>query len=270
MTSFEAWWNEIGSGLGPVSDDDFESFGEYIARVSWRHQQVKISHLQEERDMYHNAERQWEIAMAKATGGHDGTGSVANYIESLKNQIKIGVNGMKLTELAQAMEDEKPIEAANCDGAWFTQDKRDVILMAWMQNPNSVRIKPEKKPIDLSVLIQSGIDCVFWDGSIGVLSEISSAPQYHMRVGTEKSHGYTPYSECRPRMNYWHNWQGGDCPIPEGLAVLVTYRSGREHPIVSGSVIEHRWEHTGSPLDIIAFKVVGVIDTHCMPWELDK
>lgn len=64
-------------------------------QVSWRIQQSKINSLQKDADMYSNAERQWEISMAKATGGHDGVGSVSEYIESLKDQINIGSNGMK-------------------------------------------------------------------------------------------------------------------------------------------------------------------------------
>ena len=71
-------------------------------------------------------------------------------------------------------------------------------------DPDMWRIKPKLKPVDMSVLIASGIDCEFtsrsdkshWD--IGKLKGIDSF--YYPTW--DAAHMY-----CRPRMNHIHAWQ---------------------------------------------------------------
>ena len=46
-------------------------------------------------------------------------------------------------------------------------------------------------------------------------------------------------------------WQGGECPLPDGIEVEVTYRYGeRDKAGVP-------WSHTNGNYDIIAFKLIG-------------
>lgn len=183
---------------------------------------------------------------------------------------------MKLTELAQAIEDGKKFESlipsAVPGGApcWVKYNPMFSTISLVMSEfgMGRIRIKPTKKPIDLAVLIQSGIDCEFWDGSIGVLSEISCGSQYHRRIGSTA--GYTPYSTCKPRMGeFWYSWQGGECPLPEGLVIEIQTRNNGKYG-AKVKPFNFRWNHDGSPSDVIAFKVIGLAEGYCWPWESES
>tara|TARA_R110002126_G_scaffold281182_1_gene428879 strand:+ start:39 stop:560 length:522 start_codon:yes stop_codon:yes gene_type:complete len=126
------------------------------------------------------------------------------------------------------------------------------------------RIKPTKKVIDLSVLID-GIDCEFskfgnaW--YVAKLIDISRSNDAFSDKG-----GYT-WKYCRPRMNHIHAWQGGECPLPEGFMVMLTLREGTK--ITHSSKTKLTWEHDCGYVDIIAFEVLGLADGYVMPWEQD-
>ena len=188
---------------------------------------------------------------------------------------------MKLIELAQAIEDGKliQIDVQNAPmghapwppgGRWRVASETNIILPYWLNLPNSVRIAPELKPIDLSVLIQSGIDCEFSissrfdDPAVGKLTVIMECTDPYTRDGK------VGHRTCQPRMgDHWHSWQGGKCPLPEGLVVEVTFRGGEKR---QGMYDRYRWGHnkTRLPNDIIAFRVLDKADTHCWPWECES
>jgi hypothetical protein len=115
--------------------------------------------------------------------------------------------------------------------------------------------KPAKKVIDLSVLIDSQIDCThdLTDG-YGPLDN-----------------SWTEEALCEarvvPRTKYKHAWDGGDCPLPEGFRVKVWYRNGR----VSTNRVTNfsRWSHTLAGNDIIYFEVLSVADDYVMPWGIE-
>ena len=89
----------------------------------------------------------------------------------------------------------------------------------------------DKKVIDLSVLIKSGI---------------------------------------QPRRNHKQSWQGGECPLPEGFEVKVWYRDDSrctDTLMNSGMYKNTGWVHRNNGRDIIAFEVLGVVDGYVMPWE---
>lgn len=126
------------------------------------------------------------------------------------------------------------------------------------------RIKPAKKAVDLSVLIKSGIDCEFWSGNksknIHKLMCISNKDY--------KAKGRKYYNKCRPRMDNWHSWQGGDCPLPEGFIIDVTTRDNR---ILKGKEVQDlRWGFKKLEGDIIAFKVIGLAEGWCYPWQVEE
>jgi hypothetical protein len=125
------------------------------------------------------------------------------------------------------------------------------------------RIKPTKKVIDLSVLIESGIDCEFSDD--GIESRIGKLLSIK-EDGTFISEDWV-WSSCRPRMNHIHAWQGGDCPLPEGFEVKVWLRGGLVEERVS--VAELQWSHPITDINsgIIYFEVLGLADGYVMPWE---
>ena len=130
------------------------------------------------------------------------------------------------------------------------------------------RIKPTHKVIDLSVLIESGIDCEFKD-SCDKKWHVSKADKglYQESIYGTKSGDY--FEQCRPRMNHKHAWFFGDCPLPEGFKVKVWFRDNDVAPEV-GEVSEYCWASCNAERDIIAFEVIGLADGYVMPWEQDN
>ena len=138
-------------------------------------------------------------------------------------------------------------------------------------NKDVWRIKPAKKVIDLSVLIESGIDCEFKD-SCGKKWHVSKAYEglYQESLYGTKSGDY--FEQCQPRMNHKHAWQGDECPLPEGFIVRLTKWSVHVPHISHIELTTKQWisskanEHT----TVQAFEVLGVADGYVMPWEQDK
>ena len=126
------------------------------------------------------------------------------------------------------------------------------------------RIKPTKKVIDLSVLIESGIDCEFSEG----ISWFFSTLKHHSN-GVYMDVTSSVWDKCRPRMNHKHAWDGGDCPLPEGFKVKVCMRDNS----VRGDMCSHfnwKWSYKAAGSDIIQFEVLGLADGYVMPWEQDN
>jgi hypothetical protein len=133
------------------------------------------------------------------------------------------------------------------------------------------RSKPTKKVIDLTVLVDSQIDCEFSDRVsdkevyIGKLFCIfnSTAP-----YKSDNGYGHIgTYIQCQPRMNHIHAWQGGECPLPEGFRVKVWWRSGEEGDAGDAFHLDLRWSNEKRQSDIIQFEVLGLADGYVMPWE---
>jgi hypothetical protein len=116
------------------------------------------------------------------------------------------------------------------------------------------RFEPTKKVIDLSVLIDSQIDCThdLTDG-YGPLDN-----------------SWTEEALCEarvvPRTKYKHAWDGGECPLPEGFIVHVWFRSGLDDVRETTSGNRLMWTCDDLPSDIIHFQVLRVADGYVMPW----
>ena len=161
-----------------------------------------------------------------------------------------------------------------------TQDMKDygdyvATLDSAMLSPNfekwcKERFEPTKKVIDLSVLIDSQIDCEFYDElvfdeeqlRISFLTSIDCS-RYPYSLGCDV------YRFCRPRMNHIHSWQGDKCPLPEGFMVKVWWRD-KQHPPEVREASENYWELYNEESDIIAFEVLGLADGYVMPWGQDN
>lgn len=133
-----------------------------------------------------------------------------------------------------------------------------------------VVMPPKLKVIDLLPLIISGIDCEVTnslDGTSpwliaelrGIDNQADFEQPYHTSLGV--------YTKCQPRMNHWHSWQGGDCPLPEGFVVRMMFRCAA---LYDGLTTDYPWIHRGKDHDIIAFRVLRVADGYCMPWEVES
>ena len=127
---------------------------------------------------------------------------------------------------------------------------------------------PTKKVIDLSVLIDSQIDCEFKDKGAKNwhVSKACKGLYQESLYGTESGDFF---EQCQPRMNHIHAWQGGECPLPEGFIVRLTKWSVHVPHISHIELTTKQWisskanEHT----TIQAFEVLGVADGYVMPWE---
>ena len=123
------------------------------------------------------------------------------------------------------------------------------------------RIKPKLKAIDMRILVGSGILCEFAnisddDWYAYKLTDISRDGYFAERDGKHSKHG----NRCRVMQDYWHNWQGGECPLPDGLIVELQLRNCKSTvKIITPSL---RWEHIGyeENSDIIEFKVTGIAE----------
>ena len=147
--------------------------------------------------------------------------------------------------------------------------------------------KPTKKVIDLSVLIDSQIDCEFDNGAVVEFKRIAKLVAVKVdSVGTYYSSNHKKaqdYRECQPRMNHIHAWRGGECPLPEGFEVLVVRRDESQSGVMNVESVN--WNHVdrrprhicegmsvsnSGGADIMAFEVLGLADGYVMPWEQDN
>lgn len=137
--------------------------------------------------------------------------------------------------------------------------------------------KPEFKYVDLECLIASGVDCEFKDElpeqwMVGRLISIDESRKEPYLTDMEK------YEQCRPRLNHWYSWQGGECPLPEGLLLHIQYRDSNIHTHIKNYTgIGWTYNRQGSlhqdaspEDDIIAFKITGLADGWKYPWESEE
>jgi hypothetical protein len=130
------------------------------------------------------------------------------------------------------------------------------------------RIKPTKKVIDLSALI-NGIDCEFNEAlsfreSYNVISKLSSIQEGPVFIAT-RSPSHFPF--CRPRMNHKHAWGKGKLPLPEGFEVKVWIRNGT---IINTINLNNLIYCDDPSYDIIAFEVLRVADGYVMPYDKEQ
>ena len=124
------------------------------------------------------------------------------------------------------------------------------------------RIKPTKKVIDLSVLIESGIDCEFTDNCWQVYSSIDILTD----IECNAVHPYTTndvdlsYNKCQPRMNHKHAWLHRNCPI-EGFVVRAWFDK-EDFTTVDTSFNIINWNN------VIWVEFLELEDGYVMPWEL--
>ncbi len=130
-----------------------------------------------------------------------------------------------------------------------------------------VHVPPKKQVIDLSVLIKSQIDCEFSTNPdhvhISKLSAITDGGNYIASL-TEFT-----YKRCRPRMNHLHAWQGGECPLPEGLEVKLYFRDSDFSP-QDLALKEYDWGHSNDRGDIMAFEILSKLDGWIWPFESEE
>lgn len=45
MTNFEKWWNEEGSAMRPIKDEDVEKFAKRISKIAWNESIYAFWHI---------------------------------------------------------------------------------------------------------------------------------------------------------------------------------------------------------------------------------
>jgi hypothetical protein len=128
------------------------------------------------------------------------------------------------------------------------------------------RIKPALQVIDLTPLIESGLDCEFWDDS-AMPFRVFKLWDIVEREGTRylDTDGAVYWKNCQPRMKHIHYWRGeiDKCPIPEGFEVVLHLRDGSFHSETDESS-EWRWINWYSPEDIIGIEFIAVRDGYTL------
>ena len=168
----------------------------------------------------------------------------------------------ELADFYQKVADGGEVEfRANCtDKQWFSASGSPCLSSV----RQDWRIKPTKKVIDLSVLVDSQIDCEFSDSGDKNwhINKVAEGIYQDSLYGTELGEYF---EQCRPRMNHKHAWPEGECPLPEGFEVKVWFRSGGHTVVTTRS--GNYWGING---DTMCFEVLGLADGYVMPWEQDN
>lgn len=159
---------------------------------------------------------------------------------------------MDIKDFCRAVADGETIQIRQCAG-WLNATLEDG-LDRMCGNPAQVRIAPTLTPVDMSVLVGSGIDCEFFENGQGVDS-ISPLVKIERDAKNEYVDQFGAYSQrCRPRMDHWHSLFG--MGIDEGDNLVERLRD-------AGFDIER----SGCKGHV---RFGGVKPKFCMPWESDQ
>jgi hypothetical protein len=137
------------------------------------------------------------------------------------------------------------------------------------------RLKAKPKVIDLSRLIDSGIDCEFSDSedfnliSIGQLANVfTDDDQLPYSTVSSKIHNYV-----RPRLDHWMHWDGSSTePLPDGLMIEWKSKAGIGYVGATESQnLAWGYQHKNTDFtNIIAFRIVGLAEDYKWPWEVQE
>jgi len=162
-------------------------------------------------------------------------------------------------------------------GTWFEFN----YYVAWRKHPcecpdlrsdlSNWRVAKPHKIIDLSIMIDSDIDMEFtnlidfkiqpYHSAIGHLTGFDNSTNNNYAI----HNGINKFSKCRIRQKYWHSWNGGKRPIPEGLAGAIRLRNKS----IAYLNTTDKWEYDGvlTDCDIIAFWIDGPAEEYKYKWE---
>jgi len=129
------------------------------------------------------------------------------------------------------------------------------------------RLAPKKKKvIDWQTVIDNQLDCVFKNtkgttpGFIGKLAEVHINERLYPFTATSRA----TFKCCEIRQEPVF-WQGGECPLPEGLEVKIFFRNINEISCTDYTILSWKLENMMS--DIIGYQVLGLADGYCWGWE---
>lgn len=138
-------------------------------------------------------------------------------------------------------------------------------------DPELWRTVPKPKVIDLSCLVGSDVLCEFWthpekkDLFRGYLMDITTS------VGLYGADNAQQYMYCQPATMV-QAWQGGECPLPEGVEVMIFSRNMGER-ITAANSESIDWKFTDGAYcerDIMQYQVTGTQEGYVLPHEVKK
>ena len=163
----------------------------------------------------------------------------------------------ELADFYQKVADGGEIQTKFTDSTWESITNGPSIT----SSRNLWRIKPTQQVIDLSVLIESGIDCEFKD-SCDKKWHVSKADKglyQESLYGTELG---DYFEQCQPRMNHKHAWLHNNCPI-EGFVV-------RAWTVKEDFLTVHTSSNSIDWSKIMYVEFLEVEHGYVMPWEQDN
>ena len=118
------------------------------------------------------------------------------------------------------------------------------------------KLEPELKPVDMSMLIGSGVDCAFSDDLRDLDTEeafafLGKVNQESMRFLTTENY---PFNYCKPRMNYWFSADNFD-----DVDDLLTRLNKAGFEIILKSTAD----------GIVSFMIKDKKADRCWPWEVE-
>lgn len=111
------------------------------------------------------------------------------------------------------------------------------------------RVKPQPKKIDMSVCIESGVDCEFFN-----CSKINAKIDYLKHLEELED-----WEEIRVRQDHWIYNEWDKCPIPEGLEIIIKLQNG-DTDTTTQYMSAYYWDKTILGIQTIAFKVIGAAE----------
>lgn len=131
--------------------------------------------------------------------------------------------------------------------------------------------RPKLKPVDLSVLVDSEIDCEFGSEAGLLIGPLTAITGFEKAENVYHSLGGHWGRQCRPRMNHIHAFHN-DFRLPEGLVVRVHFIDGtgkrrtKVYPSDKDPIRETSAEN-GIVSFVVGVEVLELADNFCWPWE---
>lgn len=170
---------------------------------------------------------------------------------------------MKITrEQLNKLVEEKPELVIDClKSIYMDGDQFGEVTQFTIDTVDALKQALTQKPVDMSVLIDSPVDCVFWNREeeyplIGECVKMIGNKFFMAGVGD--------FKYCKPRMDY---------PFSVELwfseEVMIKFRdslfeSGFE------STLTGRLNFRGSSEVYHSIKITGLRENYCFPWEFDQ
>ena len=179
-----------------------------------------------------------------------------NLKDRIKELIKSGEHEDLIFEALASCIDEYSIENdknLKCDD-YLTVKKPELLGADILQ-----ALTPKKKPVDMSVLVDSPIDCVFWTSE-----ETSNLIGEYCRPykGDYFIAGHGTFKYCKPRMNYPFSYDLLENSIDRIQGFIVNLQ-------MSGFNVDHFTALIDDEKAYGSFRITGLQKNRCWPWECE-